>query len=248
MDTAAPASESMFKSLWDQYGDLVVTLVLTSASLLTAWAGYQSSKWGGVQAINFAEAGAARTEANTAATLGGQFAAIDSTSFYSWLEAFSDELEKADLSAVPAEQIPAQLVELATDPDELPGFLLDRFRPSFRDATLDWLETNPFIDPDAPASPFELGGEQFAQFRLAEELRADAELSAATARANNQQSDNYVLLTVLFASVLFMAGLSQKLKSERSQGAMFGVALALLVFALVGLLRQPIEIGEFGIF
>ena len=237
----------LIQRLWTRRGDFVVTLVLTTASLLTAWAGYQASKWGGLQSINFSEAGAARTEANTASTLGGQFAAIDSSALFAWLKAFSAELEDLDLTGTPEDEVPERLVEIATDSSTLPGFLFDRFRPEFRAATLEWLDTNPFLDPDAPSSPFDLGGEQFAQFELAEELRSQAEASAAKARENNQQSDNYVLLTVLFATVLFLAGLSQKLNSEKAQAALFTVAVVLLVFSVFGLLRQPVEIGEFGI-
>jgi hypothetical protein len=50
--------------------------------------------------------------------------------------------------------------------------------------------------------------------RQAEELRSDAEAATAVAVDANQTGDNYVLTTVLFASVLFFAGISTKFSSR----------------------------------
>ena len=52
--------------------ELVATIVLAVATILTAWSGFQSGKWGGEQAVNFSEAGAARTESTRTDTLAGQ--------------------------------------------------------------------------------------------------------------------------------------------------------------------------------
>jgi hypothetical protein len=49
-----------------------------------------------------------------------------------------------------------------------------------------------------------------ASAQEAEELRTEAEAAAAVAADANQTGDNYVLTTVLFASVLFFAGISSK--------------------------------------
>ena len=58
----------------------------------------------------------------------------------------------------------------------------------------------------------------------AEQLRGRAEELAAEARAANQNGDNYLLSTVLFASVLFFAGVTTKVLSERNRLILLGSA------------------------
>ena len=43
--------------------ELIATITLAVATILTAWSAFQAGKWGGTQSINFSEAGAARTTA-----------------------------------------------------------------------------------------------------------------------------------------------------------------------------------------
>ena len=51
-----------------------------------AWSGFQASKWGGVQAINFSDAGKARTDSNALTDIGGTLTSIDVALFVAWLE------------------------------------------------------------------------------------------------------------------------------------------------------------------
>ena len=43
--------------------ELVAVLLLSITAIMTAWAGFQSSKWGGAMSISFAQASTARIEA-----------------------------------------------------------------------------------------------------------------------------------------------------------------------------------------
>ena len=72
---------------WQRFGDLAVTVVLALVTLMLAWSGFQASKWGGVQAVNFSDAGKARTDSNALTDLGGTAVSIDVALFVSWLEA-----------------------------------------------------------------------------------------------------------------------------------------------------------------
>lgn len=60
--------------------------MLAIATVLTARAGFQAAKWSGVQAINFNEAGANRTESARASTTAGQLGTIDVTTWLTWRE------------------------------------------------------------------------------------------------------------------------------------------------------------------
>lgn len=227
---------------WERRSDLLTTVMLATATLLTAWAAFQSAKWSGVQAIAFSDAGANRTESTRASTTAGQQATVDVNTFLAWLETatvISEEPAFRDDGGISPE-----LVARVTEGPGLPAFLFQRFRDEFKPAVQAWLDTSPFSNPDAPASPFEMDEYQLALQVEADRLRQAAEVRASDARDANQQSDNYVILTVLFASVLFFAGLSMKMRAHWSQISIFALGILLLLVAVVSLLRQPIEFSE----
>lgn len=217
---------------WERRGDLAVTLVLTVLTLLTAWAGFQSAKWSGVQAVNFSDAGRARADSNAAASIGTSTQAIDVALFISWLEAstdvFTDEQNVDPTSATT---------------EGLPGYLYARFSDPLRVATDDWLDQGLALSGE-PTTPLDLDSYVNAPLLRSEELREEASDFADAARANNQQSDHYVLITVLFASGMFLAGLCQKLDLVTAQVTLFFVSFVILVFGAIIMLGQPIEFSE----
>jgi hypothetical protein len=74
----------------------------------------------------------------------------------------------------------------------------------------------------------------------AADQRADSRF--ADALVFNQRGDNYTLLTVLFALVLFFAAASTRLGSERARRLMLGVAIVFLVSGTVILATFPIDV------
>jgi hypothetical protein len=70
---------------------------------------------------------------------------------------------------------------------------------------------------------------QPAAAQEAEEWRLKAENAAQDAITANQTADNYVLTTVLFASVLFFAGISTKFRGRLLKTGL--LALGFLAFA-----------------
>ena len=51
---------------------MIATVVLAVATLVTAWSGYQSARWGGLQSTKFSEANALRIESSRASTIAVQ--------------------------------------------------------------------------------------------------------------------------------------------------------------------------------
>src|SRR5262249_12508349 len=94
------------------------------------------------------------------------------------------------------------------------SFLEQRFRPDMKAALTAWLKLDPFNNPSAPLSPFHMA--EYAQKDAAEIARLEAITGAAgkSARQARQCSDDYVLLTVLFASVLFFGGIARNFNSR----------------------------------
>ena len=198
--------------------ELWATILLSVATLLTAWSAFQANKWGGVMSIRFSEANAARTESAGAAARASSQRNLDVVVFTSYVEA------------------------VAAERGEQQRFIEDRFRDEFRPAFDAWVETRPRTNPSAPPTPFAM-----PEYRLAEEQRS-AELSALAdrrgqqARDANQQGDDYVLLTVVFASVLFFSGIATKVTGRGPQIALLSFATALAVGALAIELTFPIEV------
>ena len=216
--------------------ELVATILLALAAIAIAWAGFQSAKWGGVQATNFSQAGAARTESVRFSTLSGQLSSIDVITFLDWLNAVVAEIDSGDIDA------PADSADYVPTPNTLSGFIFERFRDEFKPAVQAWLATSPFEDPDAPPVPFQMPEYQLAAAAEAEALLAVAEEKSADAAVANQTSDNYVVSAVIFAAALFFAAMSSKLEKQRYKTAALSIAALVLVGTVIYVLTLPIEV------
>lgn len=214
--------------------ELVATMVLAIAAIATAWSGFQSSKWSGEQTIHFSEASAARTESTRASTSAGQLAQIDVGMFSAWLAALDSDLRSGEIEIVAGEPY-------VPDQNTLSGFLFTRFRGEFSLAVEAWLETGPLGNSSAPTSPFVMPDYTLDSAAQADALLIQAEQKVADARRANQNSDNYVLTGVLFALVLFFAGISAKLQRARNRSIMMATAILGLASGIVTVLLLPIH-------
>jgi hypothetical protein len=206
---------------------LILALIMAAAAVCTAWAGFQSTKWSGIQANAYAEASAARTEATRLAIRAGQQRIVDVMAFSQWLNALNEEMT-ADPSAPPgADYQPRE--------GTISGFIFRRFRLEFRPAMDAWLRTDPFVNPVSPPTPFVLPEYRLAADVESQRLEHHADELGTQAREANRWADNYVLTAVLFALVLFFAGIADRTRGRRTQVLLF-VLGALGLLATVGVL------------
>lgn len=195
--------------------EMISAVVLSLATVLAAWSAFQSAKWSGVQSIRFSQAAALRTESVRASTTAGQQTQIDVSVFSQWVNAY------------------------AARDTRLADFYFERFRAEFKPAVNAWLATKPLQNPGAPASPFSMPEYKLAATVRADDLRNTAEDRNSQALRANQNSDNYVLLTVLFASTLLFAGLAPKFTATGVQNAMTALSVTLLLVGISFLLAFP---------
>ena len=202
---------------WEPLAEVIATVILALATLATAWSGYQSARWGGEQSTKFSQAGALRTESTRASTTAGQITQIDIGLFTNWINAFAE------------------------DNQPLVDFYENRFRPEFAVAFEAWLATDPRNNPDAPKSPFSMPEYTVSQAQEADRLEQEASKTFAEGGAANQTSDDYILNTVILASVLFLAGVQTRIKLVPAR--MFIVVLSLMILALglVNIVSYPIQ-------
>jgi hypothetical protein len=197
--------------------ELVATVLLALATVGTAWSGYQASRWNGEQAKAFSRASALRIESAKTAALADSQTQIDVATFMQWVDAFAQQQT------------------------ELADFYFKRFRAEFRPAMDAWIAARPLRNADAPLTPFAMPQYRLAARADSDRLDAEAEALSATARTNVQRATNYVLGVVLFAAVLFFAGMSTKLRSPRLQAWLLGFGVFVFVGTVIWLATFPIS-------
>jgi len=192
-------------------------MLLALATTASAWSAYQATRWSGLQTIHFSEATAARLEATRASNTAGQKFSIDVGLFVQYAEAVSENNQKQS------------------------DFLYQRFPSRLKTAVDEWRKTEPLTNPDAPGSPFEMEVYKVDEQEKAREYIDLAEQKFEEAKDDNQNGDNYVLLTVLFASVLFFAGISTKFETFRIKVAMVILSAGVFVITLLQLVQYPVH-------
>ena len=218
VDVEAADADDGAQSVAEARIELLAAVVLSIATIVTAWSAFQATKWGGVMSLEFSAANAARTEANQAYTAAGQQVVIDVITFTDWLNA------------------------TGTDQTELADFYEERFREEFTPAFDAWLAADPLNDPDAPEVPFSMDEYSLELEAKAADLELEAAAASERASQANQRGDNYVLTTVLFASVLFFGGVSSKFRSVRAKVVTLGFGFFLLLAGTAIILTFPIEV------
>ena len=203
----------------DERLELIATVLLALATVGTAWSGYQASRWNGEQAKVSARASAARIESAKAAGTANAQKQVDVATFTAWADAYAQDQQK------------------------LAAFYFARFRKEFRPAAQAWVATRPLQNPRAPLTPFVMPQYRLAAEREAAALEVKAERLAAEARVDVQRSTNYVLAVVLFATVLFFAGMSTKLTVPALRRALLALGVVIFVGTLLWIATSPVNVS-----
>jgi hypothetical protein len=201
----------------DRRVELIAAIMLSIATVVTAWSAYQATRWSGDQAENYTQASATRTESVRSSTEANRQVLIDVDTFLSWLDA----RQSGDR-------------ELA---DDIHARMRQEFLPAF-DA---WLATAPGSIPDG--TPFELPEYRLAAEEEARRLEVKASRLFADGNESNQVSDDFVLAAVLFASVLFFSGLAGTFDSLRAQVFLLILGAVMLAIGTIIVITLPQNVG-----
>jgi hypothetical protein len=196
--------------------EIASAVLLGLAATASAWCGYQSNLWTGVQTFSLVAA---------------DEAARKSTQL---------TLQATQLQSVDLQMLLAYVVGGVRGDKKLADFLHARFRPEARKALDAWLQTDPFNNPNAPMHPFAMA--EYAQPEREAAKRADEEQARmlAAAQQASRSSDEYVLLTVRFAAVLFFGGIVSTFESRRLRTSVFLLAATLFTLSTIVLATLPI--------
>ncbi|HEY3675074.1 MAG TPA: hypothetical protein VGK84_03705 [Candidatus Tumulicola sp.] len=194
--------------------DVLSVVLISVAAVLTALCGYQSGLWDGDQTRMYSTANADRLHSAEDADRANVLTGIDVAVFIHYVQA-------VDAGNARFER-----------------FLYRRFRPEFVPAVRAWLATKPFQNAGAPSSPFVM-----PQYRLksrieAGEFEKQAALDFDAAGKANRNADAFLLLTVIFAAVSFLAGISTKMVFP-NHAIVVALALLGLIYGVYRLLELP---------
>jgi hypothetical protein len=195
--------------------EAVEVTILAVVAIATAWSGYQAARWDSVQATLYGRSSRLRVEGQALDLQANQERIYDAGTVVEWLK-----------SQAHGETKLAELFERR---------LLPEFRPAFEA----WKRTDPVHNPNAPAGPMLMP--EYHSTRADEAAQKNQEASqlfdqGTRARDN---ADDYVRLTVVLASVLFLAAMSPKFHSHWVRVALVAIALLMLCIPLWRLLTLP---------
>jgi hypothetical protein len=201
-------------AFYDRAVDVLSVVLISLAAVLTALCGYQAGRWGGRSTELYNETGNYRALVVEAHDTSNELHMIDIGVFLRYIEA-----------------VHARDAELAQ-------FLFARFRPEALRAVKAWIATRPLRNPRAPSSPFVMPQYRLRTDAEANRIGALADASFRAAQEANHHGEDFLLLTVIFAAVSFMAGISTKMVFPNHL-VVVAVGSIALIYGIVRLVRFP---------
>jgi len=201
---------------WGGWFEVIAALLLGLATLASAWSGYQSALWGGIQTFRLAEAEAAGRQAGKNAIYANQLRSIDAVLFERYASAVSEKN------------------------NHLAEFLFKRFRPEMKVAVEAWVALKPLKNPSAPLTPFTMAEYSVAVEKDAQKLQEEEGKKFVEARSANETSDTYLLLTVLYGIVLFLGGIAAAFEKQRLRVVIIVLAVVTLTVATIAMAFLPL--------
>jgi hypothetical protein len=201
----------------ERWFEVASGIVLAIVAVATAWSGYQSATWRGVQAARYTQASTKRVESTRESTLAGQHTLYDLNLFNQWLNAH------------------------ASDATQLAQMYEGRFRPEFRPAFEAWLAMDPFNNPNAPPGPLYMPEYVVSEGEEANQLASETDRLFAEGEAANQVSNNYVLNGVFLATCLFFIAIGERFEWMPVRVAILVMAAGMLIYGLYHIAIYPIQ-------
>lgn len=203
--------------------EIWAALLMSLTALVTAWSAYQANLWTGQQSVELAEALDIQVVITKEEIASKQIRTMDGT--------IAIEIAKA----------------LANNEQRTIDFMVPRVRDDLKIAIQEWLALSPLDNQTAPAHPLlmpsyvnSVVNQSLQQIEI---LKSQMRQKMQAAQQAGATSDNYVLETVLFAAVLFFAGIASTFSIKRVQSFLLWTSTALMLVSLYKLLLLDVIFG-----
>jgi hypothetical protein len=201
-------------SRFDRWVDIASVLLISAATVLTAWCGYEGARWTAIQTRQYNASSADRLAASVQSGRANALETVDVATFLQYVSS------------------------VATRNSAEQAFIYARFRPEMKRAVDAWLATKPLKNKAAPSSPFAMPQYHLETSLEAQRLNALASASFTAATHANETGDAFVRLTVIFAAVSFLAGMSTKFVFP-FHVIVIGGGVLVLIFGLIRMFALP---------
>jgi hypothetical protein len=199
----------------DRALEMLAVVLLGIATVGSAWCGYQASRWNGEESRRAREAGLARIESSRLFTLAAQKVSYDA-------------------------MVTAQLAQAVAQGDApLADFYRNNLvRPEFVPYIEAWRDAVAAGETPPPL----VENRTYLDEQLGPSREADAEAQAEAARADDaaDNSDDYVLTTLIMASALFFAGVTGSFRAPTVRLALLGAAGIVIAIAASRIVDLPV--------
>ena len=181
-----------------------------------AWCAYQSTLWSGVQTFKLRDANSANSRFIMKTLQQGQSSTVDAMVFIQYINSLQEK--NKDLS----------------------DFYYQSFRPDMKIAVDAWLKTDPMNNPNSPRTPFQMTEYNRTFAMDANNFLKESSLRLEEAQNASNISDKYVLMTVIYAVVLFIGSIMGKMFSNQIRLMLLAVGLGITSVATIIVLFLPV--------
>jgi hypothetical protein len=196
--------------------EAVGLVLLSLATVGTAWCSFEAAAWGG--------AGGGAANRATAASR----------------RAAKDELQANQIALLDILLFSQHINARAGSNEPLARFYAERFRGEAKTAFAAWMALKPFDNPNAPPHPFVTNLYQPRVLEDARQAEAESQRFAEQAGEAGRISRGYILITVLLASALFCGGTAARFDRTWARRGVLLFGLGAFLFAMGRLCQLPI--------
>ena len=207
--------ESLLEKIEHNWIEIGAAALLALATLMSAWSAFNSSRWHGESTDYYSKSELAMTRSSELLDVEIQNRILDTLAFISYANTI-----------------------LAGDPTATEAYWT-RLNPRLKTAIEAWEKLDPMNNPKVPRTPFQMPEykDEYAEASIRVAKQASGYTSKARQAVHN--SENFILLTVLFAAVLFFAGISTKFDSKLIKLTMLGFGMVVFLASVIIFALQP---------
>ncbi len=200
---------------WHRVLEILEVALLALVAIVTAWSGFQAGKWDGRQSVLYGHSSRDRFEAEAATTVGDQRLAADAGIFTAWLQAHS--AGNTELETLLAKRLNPDFKVAFTPGSGPTPSSMTRHRPDPRPCR----STRTPTSRTPPSS-------------MPRQVRPSTKAPRRARPARSTVRD-----TVLFATVLFLVAIAQRMKDETLRAGVNVIAVILASYGIFSVVRLP---------